>query len=144
MTSIISSGAIMTLVAYGLMNSRGNIRNVSYDYTTFYNTPTINQVDSSTITLERHSDIVMPEHFEFIMNNNYSREEFLTELKKTVFTLKIANEPEIQFPLNLLINLSEPIYCDNKVYVKTHFETFFGNIPLIAIQYNLVQISLNN
>jgi hypothetical protein len=144
MTSNIATGPLMTLVAYGLMNSRANIRHVAYGYQTFYNIPTTNTVDSSTITLGRYCDIVMPECLEFIMNANYSREEFLTELKKTTLTLKIASEPEIQFPLNLLINLSEPTYCDNKIYVKTHFETFFGNIPHLAIQYNLVQISLSN
>ncbi len=135
---------LTTLVAQGLINFRANIRNVAYDYQTFYNIPNTNEVDSSTITLERYCDIAMPEYLEFIMNANYSREEFITELKKTTLTLKITSEPEIQFPLSLLINLSEPTYCDNKIYVKMHFETFFGNIPHIAIQYNIINFSLSN
>jgi hypothetical protein len=138
MTSYIANGPLMTLVAYGLMNSRANIRNVAYDYQTFYNS------NAPNIILDRLCDIVIPEHIEFIMNTNYSLEEFLRELKKTTLTLKIASQPEIQFPLNLLINLSEPIYCDNKIYIKTHFETFFGNIPHVAIQDTIIEFSLSN
>lgn len=129
---------LITLVSTGLMNYRANIRNVAYDYKIFYNS------NAPNIILDRLCDIIIPEHIEFIMNTNYSLEEFLRELKKTTLTLKIASQPEIQFPLNLLINLSEPIYCDNKIYIKTHFETFFGNIPHVAIQDTIIEFSLSN
>jgi hypothetical protein len=141
MSSNISDGALISLCASGLMNHRANIKSVAYDYKTFYNSNT------STIEIDRCCDIIIPEYLEFIMNSNYSKEQFISELKKTTLTLTIYNQNEIKFPLDLLVNLSEPIYCDNKIYVNTHFDIFFGNIPFISIPKKLddvVSFSLIN
>ncbi len=134
----IANGVISTLVAQGLMNYRAKVKNIAHEYATFYNS------NNSKIIINRVCDIVMPEHLEFIMNNNYSKEKFITELKKTVLTLILCDEHKIIFPINLLINLSEPIYCKNKIYIKTYFNTFFGNLSFTSIQSDTIEFLLNN
>jgi phage FluMu protein Com len=153
-----SRGSLMSLVATNHFNTEIKLRNVAYEYDTFDNInnsshgPLFGE-DTSQIKITYVADMLVPEYFEFTMKNdviinNSSRAEFITELKKSTIKFYLGGSygNYINFPLNLIINLNEPTYCDNKIYIKTCFNLFFGDLPLIAMtsEYHLLCFSLNN
>ncbi len=146
-------GSLMSLIAKDNFNTEIKLRNVAYEYDTFDNInnsihSSLFREDTSQIQITYVADILVPEYFEFTMNNNSSREEFITELKKSTIKFYLGGSygNYINFPLNLIINLNKPTYCDNKIYIKTCFNLFFGDLPLIAMtsEYHFLYFSLNN
>jgi hypothetical protein len=133
---------LLKLVAYGLKPHPCQIlkiNRVAYEYCIF-NQTTYDTNDNIEMIIPRVSEIIMLEYIEF---ENIS-EDFINELRNTILTIKIGALYSVNLPLNLLMNLSKPTICDNKLYLKTHIDTFFGNIPSIAIPYDLVSVVLNN
>jgi hypothetical protein len=141
------NAAIMNLIATNNFENDIGLKSIAYEYETFDNINDYignSDTDITGIKIQRITDVVFPEYLEFTLNNsNYSTEEFITELKKSTLKLYLSSNC-FEFPLNLLINLNKPTYCDNKVYIKTSFNIFFGDLPLIAVGIPEVFFTLNN
>lgn len=129
--SSISSLIATENILYSLkLNHEININNIAYEYDKISNN------NNDNITITRCSDIMDIEYFEFIKNPDVSFETFIIELKKSTIYLSFGQN-KVEFPLNLLINLNFPECYDNKVYLKTCFDIFFGNIPLVALEESM-------
>jgi len=141
------NASIMNLIATNDFEINIRLKSIAYEYETFDNINNYignSNTDITGIKIPYVADIIFPEYFEFTMNNsNYSIEEFITELKKSTLKLYLCSN-YFEFPLNLLINLNKPTYCDNKVYIKTSFNIFFGDLPLLAVGNPDTFFTLNN
>lgn len=130
------SGALMQLVAVGAGDIRQINRNIAHDYKIYQSNT------SNYISLSRDSDIIVPEYLELTFSN--SERNNLDDVKKLVLNMSIGGTIIEQFPLSLLINLNEPIVCDEKMYINLCFDMLFGNIKLIGLQYHDVMFQFTN
>lgn len=96
----------------------------------------------SNLTVPRESDIIIPEYLELsfsdINRNN------LFDVAKLILTMSIGGVEIIKFLLSLLINLNEPIICDNKMYINLKFDMFFGELKICDFAYHNISFNLSN
>ncbi len=133
-------GALMQLVAIGAQNTSIPVFNVAYEYHTY------ESEGLQAITISRLADIATLEYLElrFIEPNRANIENNLTNIKKLVLDMEIGGQMIQQFPLSLLINLNEPIICDEKMYINLCFDMLFGDIKLIGLQYHEVKVKIRS
>ncbi len=137
------SGALMSLVAVGAQNTYIP-KNLSIDYENF---DLVNLTQS--IVLQRSSDLHIPEYIKFSFASHPDQsdqanqmDELKAQLKKINMVLEIGGGKIANFPLELLIELNEPIICESKVYVNLCFDKILGDIKLIGLQYHEVRFRL--
>ena len=121
----------MQLVAVGDENTAMNLRNVAHEYLTFESGVT------NPILITRNADIIIPEYLELEFSDP---DRFnISDVKKLILNMVIGGQTMQQFPLSLLINLNEPIICDEKMYINLCFDMLFGDLKLIGLQYHDVR-----
>jgi hypothetical protein len=129
-------GGLMQLVAVSVQNQALHLRNVAYEYHT-YETQGL-----QPLTISRLADIVNLEYLELTFSN--PERNNLDDVKKLVLNMSIGGQTMQQFPLGLLINLNEPMICDEKMYINLCFDMLFGGIKLIGLPYHEVKVEFKN
>jgi len=125
------SGGLMQLVAVGAENTAMNLRNVAHEYLTFESGVT------NPILITRNADIIIPEYLELEFSDP---DRFnISDVKKLILNMEIGGQTVQQLPLSLLINLNEPIICDEKMYINLCFDMLFGDLKLIGLAYHDVR-----
>jgi hypothetical protein len=127
------SGSLMQLLTN---DNNSKIKNIAHEYYKY-------KSDGQTIEIKRIADIASLEYLEFILCDPYSNH--MSDIKNMMLNFSIDNTLILQIPLNLLIQLNEPILCDNKMYIQLCFDMFFGDIILNAFTSSTsIKIEFNN
>ncbi len=105
-----------------------NNRLISNSYETF------TSKGLNKLLILRNADIFIPEYLELNFIDGYN-DNYLDIIKQQILYMKISCSKILQLPLNLLLNLNEPIICDDKLYINLSFNMFFGDIKLIGLQF---------
>jgi len=131
-----SGGALIQLVGSGEQNMALNLRNVAYDYHTFGSEGTNNLI------ISRLSDMVTLDYLELTFLNTEINN--LNDVKNLILYMKIGGQIIQQYPLNLLINLNEPILCDGKMYINLCPDMFFKDIKIAGLTHHEVSLSFKD
>jgi hypothetical protein len=130
-TTTMDRGLLVQLLAVGNQNTATGVRNVAHDYHTYESR------GLSPVIIGRIADIVIPEYLElhFSDTNRFN----LQDIKKLTLNMEIGGQKIQQFPLSLLVNLNDPILCDDKMYINLCFDMLFGELKMIGLQYHEVR-----
>ena len=124
MSDTTGGGTLLQLVAQGAQNVSMNIRNVAHEYYT-YKSEGLNGIQ-----ILRNADIITPEYLELEFTN--PNIDNLNLVKNLLLSMTIGGLIQ-QFPLSLLINLNEPVICEQKMYINLCFNMLFGEIKAIGL-----------